>query len=82
MNKPEFTNSQHLILIHNNKEYFIYYQPIKNCIQNLLSNPEILCHLMYHYENMKVKLFLEFLILIYNYLIIYYYLLLLLYNIV
>jgi hypothetical protein len=73
MNKPEFTNSQHLILIHNNKEYFIYYQPIKNCIQNLLSNLEISRHLVYNYENIEVKLFLEFLILIYNYLIIYYY---------
>ncbi|RHZ58591.1 hypothetical protein Glove_372g139 [Diversispora epigaea] len=37
--------------IHNGQEYFIHYRPIKNCIENLLSNPEILKHFMFKYEN-------------------------------
>ena len=32
MNIQKLAHSKHRILIHKNKEYFIYYRPIKNCI--------------------------------------------------
>ncbi|RHZ86714.1 hypothetical protein Glove_46g114 [Diversispora epigaea] len=34
-------------------EYFINYRPIKNCIEILLSNSEILQHFIFKYENKK-----------------------------
>ncbi|RHZ83424.1 hypothetical protein Glove_94g6 [Diversispora epigaea] len=35
--------------------YFVHYHPIKNCIKNLLSNPDILKNLMFRYENSKIE---------------------------
>ncbi|RHZ80409.1 hypothetical protein Glove_136g116 [Diversispora epigaea] len=35
--------------------YFVHYRPIKNCIKNLLSNPDILKNLMFRYENSKIE---------------------------
>ncbi|RHZ89904.1 hypothetical protein Glove_9g344 [Diversispora epigaea] len=37
------------------QDYFIHYRPIKNCIKNLLSNPDILKNLMFRYENSKIE---------------------------
>ncbi|RHZ87464.1 hypothetical protein Glove_34g107 [Diversispora epigaea] len=51
MNISQLSYSKYCILIHNGQEYFIHYRPIKNCIENLLSNPEILKHFMFKYEN-------------------------------
>ncbi|RHZ85961.1 hypothetical protein Glove_58g88 [Diversispora epigaea] len=46
---------KHSILSHNNVEYFIHYCPIVNCIENLLSNPEITKHFSYDYEDLTVE---------------------------
>ncbi|RHZ52168.1 hypothetical protein Glove_464g3 [Diversispora epigaea] len=51
MNISQLSYSKYCILIHNGQKYFIHYRPIKNCIKNLLSNPEILKHFMFKYEN-------------------------------
>ncbi|RHZ78432.1 hypothetical protein Glove_165g52 [Diversispora epigaea] len=51
INISQLSYSKYCILIHNGQEYFIHYRPIKNCIENLLSNPEILKHFMFKYEN-------------------------------
>ncbi|RHZ86192.1 hypothetical protein Glove_54g77 [Diversispora epigaea] len=51
MNISQLSYSKYCILIYNGQEYFIHYHPIKNCIENLLSNPEILKHFMFKYEN-------------------------------
>ncbi|RHZ87955.1 hypothetical protein Glove_27g45 [Diversispora epigaea] len=53
MNILQLSYSKHCILVHNNREYFINYHPIKNCIEILLSNPEILQHFIFKYENKK-----------------------------
>ncbi|RHZ82952.1 hypothetical protein Glove_102g74 [Diversispora epigaea] len=53
MNISQLSYSKHCILVHNNREYFINYRPIKNCIEILLSNPEILQHFIFKYENKK-----------------------------
>ncbi|RHZ58063.1 hypothetical protein Glove_376g5 [Diversispora epigaea] len=53
MNISQLSYSKHCILVHNNREYFINYCPIKNCIEILLSNPEILQHFIFKYENKK-----------------------------
>ncbi|RHZ82281.1 hypothetical protein Glove_110g25 [Diversispora epigaea] len=37
------------------QDYFVHYRPIKNCIKNLLSNPDILKNLMFRYENSKIE---------------------------
>src|SRR6185436_13818420 len=47
MNISQLSYSKHCILIHNDQEYLIYYHPIKNCIQNLLSTPEISQYFMF-----------------------------------
>jgi hypothetical protein len=54
MNISQLSYSKHRILIHNDQEYFIYYRPIKNCIENLLSNPEISENFLFNYENSEV----------------------------
>ena len=41
MNISYLSYYKHKILVHNHQEYFIHYRPIINCVQNLLSNPEI-----------------------------------------
>ncbi|RHZ90190.1 hypothetical protein Glove_5g65 [Diversispora epigaea] len=46
---------KHSILSHNNVEYFIHYCPIVNCIENLLSNPEITKHFAYDYEDLTFE---------------------------
>ncbi|RHZ50882.1 hypothetical protein Glove_490g20 [Diversispora epigaea] len=53
MNISQLFYSKHCILVHNNREYFINYRPIKNCIEILLSNSEILQHFIFKYENKK-----------------------------
>ncbi|RHZ47082.1 hypothetical protein Glove_593g35 [Diversispora epigaea] len=53
MNISQLSYSKHCILVHNNREYFINYRPIKNCIEILLSNSEILQHFIFKYENKK-----------------------------
>jgi hypothetical protein len=57
MNISQLSYSKHCILVHNNREYFINYRPIKNCIEILLSNPEILQHFIFKYENKKVNIY-------------------------
>jgi hypothetical protein len=56
MNISHLSYYQHKILVHNHQEYFIHYRPITNCVQNLLSNPEISRHLAYDYKNLEVNL--------------------------
>ncbi|RHZ89944.1 hypothetical protein Glove_9g208 [Diversispora epigaea] len=51
MNISQLSYFKYCILIHNGQEYFIHYRFIKNCIENLLSNPKILKHFMFKYEN-------------------------------
>ncbi|RHZ86716.1 hypothetical protein Glove_46g110 [Diversispora epigaea] len=53
INISQLSYSKHCILVHNNREYFINYCPIKNCIEILLSNSEILQHFIFKYENKK-----------------------------
>ena len=55
MDLSHLANYKHRILVHNDIEYFIHYCPVKNCIENLLSNPEITEHFAYDYENLAVK---------------------------
>jgi hypothetical protein len=57
MNISHLSYSKYRILVHNNKEYFINYRPIKNCIEILLSNPEIARHFMFRYENKEVNIY-------------------------
>ena len=56
MNISQLSYSKYRVLIHNGQEYFIHYRPIKNCIENLLSNPEISQHFMFKYENSEVNI--------------------------
>ncbi|RHZ88074.1 hypothetical protein Glove_26g215 [Diversispora epigaea] len=53
MNILQLSYSKYCIFMYNNREYFINYRPIKNCIEILLSNPEILQHFIFKYENKK-----------------------------
>ncbi|RHZ68623.1 hypothetical protein Glove_294g75 [Diversispora epigaea] len=53
MNISQLSYSKYCVLTHNSQDYFIHYRPIKNCIKNLLSNPDILKNLMFRYENSK-----------------------------
>ncbi|RHZ89213.1 hypothetical protein Glove_18g164 [Diversispora epigaea] len=53
MNISQLSYSKHCILVHNNREYFINYCSIKNCIEILLSNSEILQYFIFKYENKK-----------------------------
>jgi hypothetical protein len=57
MNISHLSYSRHCILVHNNKEYFIDYRPIKNCINLLLSNPEISQDFIFRYENRMVNIY-------------------------
>jgi hypothetical protein len=63
MNISQLSYSKHCILTYNSQEYFIYYRPIKNCIENLLSIPEISQNFMLRYEDLEVKCIHKFLIL-------------------
>jgi hypothetical protein len=56
MNISQLSYSKHRILVHNGQEYFIHYRPIKNCIENLLSNPEISQHFLFKYVNSEVNI--------------------------
>src|ERR1051325_119521 len=49
-----YADLMELILNHNNIEYFVYYRPIKNCIQKLLLNPKLSDQLLYNYELLEV----------------------------
>ncbi|RHZ84782.1 hypothetical protein Glove_75g60 [Diversispora epigaea] len=55
MNISQLSYSKYCVLTHNSQDYFVYYRPIKNCIKNLLSNPDILKNLMFRYENSKIE---------------------------
>lgn len=57
MNISHLSYSKYCILVHNNKEYFVNYRPIKDCIENLLSNPEISRHFMFRYNNREVNIY-------------------------
>ncbi|RHZ73859.1 hypothetical protein Glove_228g34 [Diversispora epigaea] len=50
MNVQKLPYSKHCILDYKNKEYFVYYRPIKNCIESLLSNPDIIKNFIYKYQ--------------------------------
>jgi hypothetical protein len=54
MNIQKLPYSKHCILDYKNKEYFIYYRPIKSCIESLLSNPEIIKNFVYKYQFLQV----------------------------
>ncbi|RHZ51433.1 hypothetical protein Glove_478g112 [Diversispora epigaea] len=49
-----FLKISKLAEMHNNKEYFINYQPVIKCIENLLSNPKI--SQLFVYDNKKLKI--------------------------
>ncbi|RHZ79753.1 hypothetical protein Glove_141g115 [Diversispora epigaea] len=55
MNISQLSYSKYCVLTHNSQDYFVHYHPIKNCIKNLLSNPDILKNLMFRYENSKIE---------------------------
>ncbi|RHZ79629.1 hypothetical protein Glove_143g82 [Diversispora epigaea] len=55
MNISQLSYSKYCVLTHNRQDYFFHYCPIKNCIKNLLSNPDILKNLMFRYENSKIE---------------------------
>ncbi|RHZ65110.1 hypothetical protein Glove_319g91 [Diversispora epigaea] len=50
MNVQKLPYSKHCILDYKNKEYFVYYRPIKSCIESLLSNPDIIKNFIYKYQ--------------------------------
>ena len=56
MNISQLSYSKHRVLIHNGQDYFIHYRPIKNYIENLLSNPETSRHFLFKYENSEVNI--------------------------
>ncbi|RHZ78931.1 hypothetical protein Glove_154g41 [Diversispora epigaea] len=55
MNLSRLLYYKHRILVHNNKEYFINYQPVIKCIENLLSNPEIFQLFVYDYKKLEIE---------------------------
>ncbi|RHZ80683.1 hypothetical protein Glove_132g248 [Diversispora epigaea] len=55
MNISQLSYSKYYVFTHNSQDYFVHYRPIKNCIKNLLSNPDILKNLMFRYENSKIE---------------------------
>ncbi|RHZ50763.1 hypothetical protein Glove_492g3 [Diversispora epigaea] len=55
MNISQLSYSKYCVLTHNSQDYFVHYRPIKNCIKNLLSNPDILKNLMFRYKNSKIE---------------------------
>ncbi|RHZ68247.1 hypothetical protein Glove_296g5 [Diversispora epigaea] len=55
MNISQLSYSKYCVLTHNSQDYIVHYRPIKNCIKNLLSNPDILKNLMFRYENSKIE---------------------------
>lgn len=57
MNIQNLSYSKHCILVHNNKEYFIHYRPIKNCIENLLANPDIIKNFIFKYQSLQVIIY-------------------------
>lgn len=57
MNIQNLSYSKHCILVHNNKEYFIHYRPIKNCIENLLANPDIIKNFIFRYQSLQVIIY-------------------------
>src|SRR6185436_9230952 len=67
MNISQLSYSKYHVLTHNNQDYFVHYRPIKNCIKNLLSNPDILKNLMFRYENSKVNVYIRNFLIINNY---------------
>ena len=57
MNIQNLSYSKHCILVHNNKEYFIHYRPIKNCIENLLANPDIIKNFIFKYQSLQIIIY-------------------------
>jgi hypothetical protein len=57
MNISQLSYSKYCVLTNNGQEYLIHYRPIKNCIENLLSNPEISQSFMFRYENSEVNIY-------------------------
>ncbi|RHZ70363.1 hypothetical protein Glove_272g26 [Diversispora epigaea] len=55
MNLSRLLYYKHRILVHNNKEYFINYQPVIKCIENFLSNPEISQLFVYDYKKLEIE---------------------------
>ncbi|RHZ58162.1 hypothetical protein Glove_375g49 [Diversispora epigaea] len=55
INISQWSYSKYCVFTHNNQDYFVHYRSIKNCIKNLLSNPDILKNLMFRYENSKAE---------------------------
>ncbi|RHZ82189.1 hypothetical protein Glove_112g40 [Diversispora epigaea] len=55
MNLSQLLYYKHRILVHNNKEYFINYQPVIKCIENILSNLEISQLFIYDYKKLEIE---------------------------
>jgi len=45
-----------LITNHDNKDYFLYYQNLINCVKNIISVPDITKDFALSFENYKVKM--------------------------
>ncbi|CAG8728340.1 7087_t:CDS:2, partial [Rhizophagus irregularis] len=60
MNKMKFSNltfKRILITTYNNKEYFLHYQDLLNCIKNILEIPDIMQDFALSFEDCKVIIF-------------------------
>jgi hypothetical protein len=60
MNKMKFPNltfKRILITTYNNKEYFLHYQDLLNCIKNILEIPDIMQDFALSFEDCKVIIF-------------------------
>jgi len=58
MNNMKFSLNFDKILItnHDNKDYFLYYQNLINCVKNIISVPDITKDFALSFENYKVKM--------------------------
>lgn len=54
MDLPNLKFEKTYVMTYNNKEYYLHHLSIKNCIQNILSIPDIAENFALTYENLKV----------------------------
>lgn len=55
MNLPNFTFDKTCVLTYNNNEYYLYHQPLINCIKNILSISDISQNFALTFKNLKVR---------------------------
>lgn len=54
MNLPTLTFTKTCITKYNNKEYYLHYRPLINCVKNILSNPDISQNFSLTFKKLKV----------------------------